>query len=294
MLKERQIAIFADLHALLEPAEAILKDIKKRNITEIYSLGDNIGVGPNPSEVLNLLEEYNVKSVSGNSEYYISLGIEPFSSYFNSIKKASVLWTQSKLNEHQKGVITLYPASIKLIIGEKKLALCHFANDVRFDFGINSCFSYYNAYSFKTKAYEQFNYTNSKQQLEFIKEMLKKYGMNNPITKGYLKAMQEPLFTYDDVVMHQVDYFDAIFQGHVHFKIYEKGENTNFYSIRSAGTSYGNDPYDMASYVILKENKQNGYDFEEVLIKYDRNKMINSILSSDNPDTNTIKKFTSM
>ena len=37
----RQIAIFADIHGLLEPAVAVLEDIKRRGITEIYSLGDN-------------------------------------------------------------------------------------------------------------------------------------------------------------------------------------------------------------------------------------------------------------
>lgn len=44
----RQIAVLTDIHGLLEPTIAVLKDIKKRGIKEIYSLGDNIGVGPNP------------------------------------------------------------------------------------------------------------------------------------------------------------------------------------------------------------------------------------------------------
>ena len=49
-LEARKIAIFTDAHALLEPTEAALEDMQRRGITEIYSLGDNIGVGPNPSE----------------------------------------------------------------------------------------------------------------------------------------------------------------------------------------------------------------------------------------------------
>ena len=76
----KQIAIFTDAHGLLEPTIAALEDIKKRGITEIYSLGDNIGVGPNPKEVINLLQEYNVTSLAGNSEEYVRLGIEPFKS----------------------------------------------------------------------------------------------------------------------------------------------------------------------------------------------------------------------
>ena len=83
----REIAIFTDSHALLEPTKVALEDIARRGITEIYSLGDNIGVGPNPSEVLNLLSEYGVHCIAGNSEDYCTLGIELFASYFTSLKK---------------------------------------------------------------------------------------------------------------------------------------------------------------------------------------------------------------
>ena len=82
----RQIAVLTDVHGLLEPLQAALDDISKRGITEIYSLGDNIGVGPSPSEVMDLLLEYGVKSIAGNSEDYVTLGIEPFSSYFDYSK----------------------------------------------------------------------------------------------------------------------------------------------------------------------------------------------------------------
>lgn len=53
--------------------------------------------------------------------------------------------------------------------------------------------------------------------------------------------------------------------------------------------AYGKNPVDTASYVILKEHNS-GFDMEEVLVKYDRDKMISSILSSDNIDQ-TIRKF---
>ncbi len=131
--RQRKIAILTDCHALLEPTKAILEDVNRRGITEIYSLGDNIGMGPNPGEVIDLLEENSVISVAGNAEEYVRLGIEPFYSYFNALKTKSHLWTLSKLNEHQKGVISLYPHYIELLIGGKKGVLCHFANVVRVD-----------------------------------------------------------------------------------------------------------------------------------------------------------------
>ena len=283
----RKIAIFTDAHALLEPTMAALEDMQRRGITEIYSLGDNIGVGPNPSEVMDLLEEYNVKSLAGNSEEYTTLGVEPFSSYFNALKNQSQLWTLSKLNERQKGVMKAWPRSIELLVGGKKLALCHFANDVRFDYTFNSTWSYQNRINNQEAGYEQFLYTNSDEQLEFMDRVLKKYGKDSPFVRGIVSALDEPLFAGK-----RVDFFDAIIQGHVHWKIYESSPSTDFYAIRAVGMAYGQDPVDTASYVILTE-KENGYDFEEVLVRYDREKMIYNILNSGMPDR-TIYKFVNL
>lgn len=280
----RKIAIFTDAHALLEPTVAVLEDIKKRGITEIYSLGDNIGVGPNPKEVIQLLKENNVTSVAGNSEEYTTLGIEPFQSYFNTLKTESQLWTLSKLGEEEKGIISLYPHSIELLVGGKKLALCHFANDVRFDYGRNSTWAYQSRINNGEPGYEQFLYTNSEEQLNRMNQLINKYGKNNPVMRGYLSAIDDPLFAGK-----RVDFFDAVIQGHVHWKIYESSKLTNFYSIRAVGMAYQKDPIDTASYVILTE-KENGFDLEEVLVKFDREKMEYSILTSGSPDQ-SIKKF---
>ncbi len=284
--KQRKIAIFADTHALLEPLEAALADIERRGITEIYSLGDNITIGPNPHEVMNLLEEKGVISIAGNSEEYVRLGIEPFRLYFNTLKGRSQTWTLSKLNEHQKGLISLFPRSIELLIGGKKLALCHFANDVRFDFIKKNVWTYQEAVRKNfPNPHQQFMYTNSKEQQDEIAQMIQKFGQDSPFIRGYLSAKDDPLFRGK-----RVDFFDAIIQGHIHFKIYEPNDTTSFYSIRALGLGYRDDPIDTASYVILTE-KESAYDLEEVLVKFDREKMEYSILNSDIPD-DTVYRFT--
>lgn len=294
-MHKRRIAIFSDAHSLLEPTRAILEDIKNKGITEIYSLGDNIGVGPNPNEVIELLKEYNVQSIAGNSEEYVTLGIEPFSSYFTSLKEQSQLWTLSQLTEEQIKLIKIFPKYIELVLGGKKIALCHFANDVRIDFGIRSTWTYQSNFDFMNTGHQnnlnaanQFNYTNSKQQIEEIEYMINRYGKASPYVKGYLSAKQEPLFAGKKVA-----YYDAIVQGHVHWKLYEETPSTKFYSIRAVGMAYRQDPLDTASYIILEE-QENGFSVEEVLVKYDREQMIDCVLSSDLPDKNSICKFISL
>lgn len=63
-----KIAIITDVHANLEALDMVLKDIERNEITEIISLGDNIGYGPNPVEVLQKLYSKNVVTLEGNHD----------------------------------------------------------------------------------------------------------------------------------------------------------------------------------------------------------------------------------
>jgi len=291
----RKIAIFADIHGLLEPTEAILEDIKKRGIEEIYSLGDNIGFGPNPKEVLKLLESNNVKSLRGNNEDYILLGIEPFY-YLNPMEIDSINWTKEKIGNEGKEIIKKYPHSFEIKVGGKKVGLCHFPNDVRFDFADYTTGSLAYQMNFdcmitgeryNNDASSQFKYTNSKEQLKKMKEDIENWGVLSYKSKGILSALNEPLFNGKSVFT-----FDDIFFGHVHWELEDHTETTNFHCVRGVAIAYRNDPIDEACYMIIKEKTNNkGFDIEKVLVKYDRKRMEESIMSSTNKDYK-IKKYT--
>lgn len=130
----RKIAIFTDSHGLYEPTLEALEDARKDSVTEIYSLGDNIGTGSNPGEVIDLLEEYNVKSLKGNHEIYALDGIDSMSGHLSSdamkeeAKKNSD-WTKSKLTSEQIEEIRKCPEELEIEIGGKKVLLCHHTKD---------------------------------------------------------------------------------------------------------------------------------------------------------------------
>lgn len=126
----RKIALIADPHSLFEPTLAVLEDARKQGITEIYSLGDNIGTGPNPSEVLELLDKYNVKSITGNHELYITKGIDTFKEHLdhtNSYQSSSnnSNWTKLQLTNQQINNLKLYPKTREIVLGGQKILLCH-------------------------------------------------------------------------------------------------------------------------------------------------------------------------
>lgn len=284
----RQIAIFTDVHGLLEPLEAVTNDIKSRGITEIYSLGDNVGVGPSPCDVIDMLEFYNIRSVAGNGEDYCNLGISPYKLYFDKVKIQNQMWTKRKLGERRLDYIRNLPHSIDLELGGKKIGLCHFANDVRTDYGLNNVDKY--LYNFASReGYKQFLYTNSREHRETIDYNINKFGVDNPMIKGYVLARNYPIF---DGKM--VEYYDVIMQGHMHRNLYERGNDTDFYSFRAMAVHFDKDPINLAFYIILKERTDNlGFDIERIYVSFDREKMEDTINRSDEP-TGKVKRFVRM
>ena len=61
-------AIISDVHSNLEALEAVIKDIDKEKVDRIISLGDIVGYGANPNEVIDLFIEHDIKSVKGNHD----------------------------------------------------------------------------------------------------------------------------------------------------------------------------------------------------------------------------------
>ena len=66
-----RIAIISDIHANLAALESVLEDIDGEQISQILGLGDNIGYGPDPEEVIVKLKERGMISIQGNHEYAI-------------------------------------------------------------------------------------------------------------------------------------------------------------------------------------------------------------------------------
>jgi len=95
-----RIAVISDIHGNLEALEAVFEDIdRQRNISKIYSLGDNIGYGANPVEVLEKLEERSIRSIIGNHEAAL-MGMLDFQELFTENAIKATYWSIEELKNH--------------------------------------------------------------------------------------------------------------------------------------------------------------------------------------------------
>lgn len=63
-----KLAVLSDIHGNLEAFVRSLDDMKHQKIDGIVNLGDAIGYGPQPEEVLDLLEKKGIPNILGNHE----------------------------------------------------------------------------------------------------------------------------------------------------------------------------------------------------------------------------------
>jgi putative phosphoesterase len=61
-----KIAVFSDIHGNVIALEAVLKDIVSRRVDMIFCLGDLVGYGAYPNEVIELIRKNHIPVIMGN------------------------------------------------------------------------------------------------------------------------------------------------------------------------------------------------------------------------------------
>jgi predicted phosphodiesterase len=67
-----RIAVLSDIHGNLEALEAVSADLKLQDTDRVICLGDNIGYGPDPEEVVLHIRRHGYESILGNHEFALN------------------------------------------------------------------------------------------------------------------------------------------------------------------------------------------------------------------------------
>lgn len=105
-----RIAIVSDLHANLQAWNAALFDIRSHRVDQIICLGDIVGYGPNPAEVLQSVHSAIELLVLGNHDAVVAGKISD--GLFNDRAQALIRWTRPRLNENAVRFLASLPLSL--------------------------------------------------------------------------------------------------------------------------------------------------------------------------------------
>ena len=127
-------AIVSDIHANIQAWEAVLADIRSQGVDVIVCLGDVVGYGPKPAEVLEAVRSVTDHFVLGNHDA-AAVGMMDYS-IFNDHARQAIEWTITELSFDAKHFLSSVPLAIEA--GELLFVHAEIAEPGRFDYIDNS------------------------------------------------------------------------------------------------------------------------------------------------------------
>lgn len=105
-------AVISDIHSNLEAITTVLKEVGKKHVDEIICLGDIVGYGANPDEVVELVRQEAKYAVRGNHDDAL-FSDETFST-INSFAKSAITYNFELLSDRNKDWLRILPLTHKL------------------------------------------------------------------------------------------------------------------------------------------------------------------------------------
>ncbi len=100
-------AVISDLHANVEALGAVLAKIEAEGVDEILCLGDIVGYGASPNEVVRLVRQSGARCIAGNHDR-AAVGVKDPSDFGRNAKRA-IAWTARVLDDESHSFLASLP-----------------------------------------------------------------------------------------------------------------------------------------------------------------------------------------
>ncbi|MBW2221573.1 MAG: metallophosphoesterase family protein [Deltaproteobacteria bacterium] len=114
-------AIISDVHSNLEAFQAVLEDLSKEKVDQVFFLGDIVGYCADPNPCIEILQGLTTIVIAGNHDW-ATVGLTK-TSYFNPLAKVAIEWTARKITQSHKEFLKTLP----LIQTRNTITLVHAA-----------------------------------------------------------------------------------------------------------------------------------------------------------------------
>ncbi|MNI19576.1 phosphodiesterase [compost metagenome] len=127
----QSIAIITDIHGNAAALEAVLRDISRRRIREIYCLGDVVAIGPDTDRVFELLlAQGNITFISGNHNIALQRAFrreEPPPG--NHMERGHHEWLAQRIAPHYVELMSRWPMTASAVLEGVPVLFTHYHLD---------------------------------------------------------------------------------------------------------------------------------------------------------------------
>ncbi|MDB4873638.1 MAG: hypothetical protein JWM41_84 [Gemmatimonadetes bacterium] len=112
-------ALISDIHANLPALDAVLRDIRTRDVDAIYHLGDLVGYAPWPNEVVERIASEHIPGVAGNYDSTVATDYKHCGCRYEDAKQEelshlSYAWTRQHVSPQTKTFLAALPFRIDI------------------------------------------------------------------------------------------------------------------------------------------------------------------------------------
>jgi putative phosphoesterase len=125
-----RIAVIGDIHANLPALRAVLDDVTRIGADELFCVGDIVGRGPHPNEVVDELRRLEIPTVQGNWDEAIGMDREQTGAAWatreaEDLGTASMRWSAEALTEESRAWLRQLPTSMRVPLAGRSIFLFH-------------------------------------------------------------------------------------------------------------------------------------------------------------------------
>ena len=125
-----RIAVMGDIHANLPALRAVIDDVAKIGAEALYCVGDVVGRGPHPNEVVEALRRLEIPTVQGNWDEAVGMDREQTGAAFATTDaehegNASMRWTAETMTDENRAWLRQLPQTLRLAIAGRSVYFFH-------------------------------------------------------------------------------------------------------------------------------------------------------------------------
>ena len=123
-----RVGLISDIHGNLPALQAVLAHARSQSVQSIWNLGDSVGYGANPDQVIRTLQKENVISILGNFDRR-ALRFPNKKTVWRGKKRPevflSIYWAYENISKPSKIYLQSLPENLRLRMGQKRILLTH-------------------------------------------------------------------------------------------------------------------------------------------------------------------------
>jgi hypothetical protein len=125
MMRYMRVAVISDIHANLPALEAVLEHIDTQDVQEVWCLGDLLGYGPSPNEVISYASDWNIV-LSGNHDRGVAGALRLSSMRLHTPKAIELMqWTAAQLTPSSSKMLQHIVSTPGILSPVENISLAH-------------------------------------------------------------------------------------------------------------------------------------------------------------------------